>query len=260
MLEGKNTNQSENNIGSMPISFIGDLFRRKIFQSKNGISLNILCVWVFLFISQCSSAEVREDQRNLLYNYAKQDNLEGVRSAINQGGLEPREGTGYIHVELALNHASKLKNTSILQLLLENGVNPNLNNGKKKGPALSHASKNCNLEAVKLLIKYGADVDYEYEPHDGAGYLTKAYIQAILCENKQSIHKILKNPSLAMDKNIKGNSQLSSADFTETITLKNGQTIKSVKTKIAGDTIVVDYPNGNTKVYKKTEVKGVERN
>ena len=74
------------------------------------------------------------------------------------------------------------------------------------------------------------------------------------------IEKNLKNPSLAMDKNTKGNSQLSSADFTETVTLKNGQSITSVKTKIAGDTIVVDYPNGNTKVFKKTEVKGVERN
>jgi len=48
--------------------------------------------------------------------------------------------------------------------------------------------------------------------------------------------------------------------FSDSLTLKNGQTITNVKTKIAGDSVVVDYPDGSTKVFKKAQVKAVNRN
>jgi len=246
------------------ISFSEILFRRD-FRPSFLFEISFL---VLVFLCQCSSESVtenprREDPQDMLKKYAEQGNLEGVISAINQGGLEPRYGRSYNHVELALHYAIREKNIPILQLLLENGANPNTNRlfqGRKVASALIDASLYCNLEAVKLLLKYGADMDYEWDPPDGGVPSIKhnAYEVALKCENKQ-IQKLLKNPSLAKDKSNKVNSQLSSSDFTETITLKNGQTIANVKTKIAGDTIVVDYPNGNTKVFKKTEVKGVER-
>lgn len=48
--------------------------------------------------------------------------------------------------------------------------------------------------------------------------------------------------------------------YSDSLTLKNGQTITNVKTKIAGDSVVVDYPDGSTKVFKKAQVKAVNRN
>lgn len=47
--------------------------------------------------------------------------------------------------------------------------------------------------------------------------------------------------------------------YSDSVILKSGQTISGVKTKIAGDSIIVDYPNGESKVYKKTQVQSVER-
>ncbi len=55
-------------------------------------------------------------------------------------------------------------------------------------------------------------------------------------------------------------SSSSTPGYSDSLTLKNGQTITNVKTKIAGDSVVVDYPDGSTKVFKKAQVKAVNRN
>ncbi len=113
--------------------FLSKIFFQKDFKFIFSFQISFLVlVLVLVFICQCSSESVteiprREDPQDMLKKYAEQGNFEGVKSAINEGGLEPRYGRSYFHVEMALEYAVSKKNTSILQLLLENGANPNTN-------------------------------------------------------------------------------------------------------------------------------------
>lgn len=49
-------------------------------------------------------------------------------------------------------------------------------------------------------------------------------------------------------------------NFRDTVTLKDGQVLQNVKATIKEDSIVVDSSEGNTVVYKKSEVKGIKKN
>jgi hypothetical protein len=48
-------------------------------------------------------------------------------------------------------------------------------------------------------------------------------------------------------------------NFNDIVALKNGDILSGVKTAVTGDSVVVVYPNGDTKVFPKSEVVSVKK-
>lgn len=60
----------------------------------------------------------------------------------------------------ALNVAVKGKSQEIIQMLLENGADPNIANNLPNSPLIWALKANRPIEIVKVLLKYGADVNF----------------------------------------------------------------------------------------------------
>ena len=76
-----------------------------------------------------------------------------------------------------LNMATRLKNYNVMNLLIERGANPNLQNvewentSKLDEPALSYASD--SVKATRILLSAGADPNLQYGPDSFNGKMTK---------------------------------------------------------------------------------------
>lgn len=251
-------NNSETTTLVSLISFFRNLFTKKVFEKKFEIKLYIQYSFVFsilIFINQCATSHPSSE----LARNVSAGNISGVKAAIAAGGLRPeytrefnRQDPLRVHA-IVINDAITKNNKEVLKVLLQGGANPNsLNNGKRNS-LLGMTSPDCKVEFFKLLLDYGADPNYIYRSGSST-YTEIDLIEECIEDNERNemLKYIKKNQS-----NKKNQNPVS--DFSDTLILKSGQTISNVKTKIAGDSIIVDYPNGESKVYKKTQVQSVDR-
>ena len=82
-----------------------------------------------------------------------------VAAAVEQGvDLNMRFGD----LEYAIIYAAKMRSTVILQLLLENGANPNVFHSSGMTP-LAFASAFAGIESIKMLLESGADPNILHE-------------------------------------------------------------------------------------------------
>jgi ankyrin repeat protein len=91
---------------------------------------------------------------DLMYIYIETDNYEKFKNLITRDNINKTNSNG----DTLLYYAAQKNNLDFVELLLENGADPNINNIKEKNQSpLYHAIINNNYEMVKVLLKYNAD-------------------------------------------------------------------------------------------------------
>ena len=100
-----------------------------------------------------------ESPGNALACGMQQSDVATVAAAVEQGvDLNMRFGD----LEYAIIYAAKMRSTVILQLLLENGANPNVFHSSGMTP-LAFASAFAGIESIKMLLESGADPNILHE-------------------------------------------------------------------------------------------------
>lgn len=93
----------------------------------------------YQFINACSSGNVKLVKREIA------------------NGQDPRLGGDFINEPICL--AVVLQKYEVVKILLNNGVDPNADFGKKGGNLLILAVQTGNFKIVKLLVEHGAKVN-----------------------------------------------------------------------------------------------------
>ena len=125
-----------------------------------------------------------------LHLAARKGNLEKLQILL-QNGEDPNEKTGAGSFALYL--AVKQNHTKAVELLLQNGANPNLKTKHFGNTSLQLAVKQNHTEAVELLLQYGADPNQETSR--GITVLHQAVIK-----DKKDIAQILLKHGVNLDK------------------------------------------------------------
>src|SRR5271166_1652009 len=88
------------------------------------------------------------------------DYLKSYISTLTKEELDKKNTYGWTALMLAARNSNKYSNVDVLQMLLENGANPNLQNNNGFTAlimASSHSNTDSNIETVKILFENGAN-------------------------------------------------------------------------------------------------------
>lgn len=232
-------------------------FNYGIFSFKQNIKL-VFLILIAMLLYKCSAGDISYRNSNRMKTYIQTDDKISAKAELSSGVLRPDynlPSCPYDYHYMIMTHAIDLNKSSMLELFLQNGVNPDACADKESQSKLMEAAMDCKKEAFALLLKYGANPNHKYT---SKGKVEKVELWIDVCDNEKIRDEMLDLLTKAR-KEFSTKSKSSSSDYSDTVILKSGQTITSVKTKIAGDSIIVDYPNGESKVFKKSQVKSVDK-
>ena len=112
---------------------------------------------LFILFSLIAAAP---NQSNAIANACRDNFVKQVEDIIKKGidlNIPTTNGFSILYVAVSVSVQASADNTKIVQLLLDNGANPNFQGEKDEEPALILAIQSKNVAVTKLLLDHKAD-------------------------------------------------------------------------------------------------------
>lgn len=146
----------------------------------------VLIIMFFILFSLIAAAP---NQNNAIANACRDNLVKQVEDIIKKGvdlNVPTSNGFSILYVAVSVSIQANPDNTKIVQILLDNGANPNLQGEKDEEPVLILAIMSKNVAVAKLLLDHNADPNKK----DKNG-LSPYFYASTYAQNKEIVDTLL---------------------------------------------------------------------